>query len=163
MTEYPNPVLRSVLLRTLAPLVPVWLFGCVLALVLNNLGLVAGPVGLPRISDFLVVYSTLVLALLVLLAVYQYRSSPSTIVLEPDGVTGVVPRREGEGRLTFPYTHIRSLAGGDLFGYRVEGRPGEDGSRPLDWINLTPENAERVTAAWAAWRRRNLGGTFAPE
>jgi hypothetical protein len=157
--DYPNPALRSVLVRTLGPLVPVWLFGLVLAFSLHQLGLVGGSLPVANINFFLAIDSLLVIALMVLLASYQYRSTPGTVRVDVDGVTGWVARRGGEQegagqRLAFPYGSVLAVVRGGLFGYRVEARPRSSG--PVDWLNLTADNAERVGAAWEAWREREL-------
>ena len=157
MVDSPNPALRSVLARTLGPLVPVWLFGLVLAFSLDRLGLTGGPLPLPNIELFLVVDSALVIALMTLLASYQYRSTPRTLRVDVDGITGWVPRAGGERehdrqRLQFPYGSLRAVVRGSLFGYRVEARP--EGRSTIDWFNLTAANAALVAAAWDAWLQR---------
>ncbi|HEY6238230.1 MAG TPA: hypothetical protein VIZ68_03485 [Thermoplasmata archaeon] len=157
MPDYPNPALRSVLVRTLGPLVPVWLFGLVLAFSLHQLGLVGGSLPVANIDVFLAIDSLLVIALMALLAFYQYRSTPGTVRVDVDGVTGWVARRGGERegagqRLAFPYANVLAVVRGGLFGYRVEARPPSSGA--VDWLNLTADNAERVGAAWQAWRER---------
>ena len=162
MPDYPNPAIRGVLARTLGPLVPVWLFALVVAFTLNELGLVGGPLPVANLGDFLAVDTVLVVALMALLAVYQYRSTPGRIRVDVDGVTGWVARRGGERdaagqRLAFPYASVHAVVRGGLFGYRVEGRPRTPG--PIDWLNLTAENADRVGAAWAAWRERESPST----
>jgi hypothetical protein len=157
VSDYANPAIRSVLLRTLGPIVPVWLFGLVFAFTLSQLGVVGGPLPVANLADFLAVDTLLVVALMTLLAVYQYRSTPTTVRVDVDGVTGWVARRGGERdgggqRLAFPYESVHAVVRGGLFGYRVEARPRPTG--PVDWLNLTAENADRVGAAWAAWRER---------
>ena len=161
MVDSPNPALRTVLLRTLGPLVPVWLFGLVLAFSLDRLGLSGGPLPLPNIELFLLVDSALVIVLMLFLGTYQYRSTPRAVRVDVDGVVGWVPRAGGERendrqRLMFPYASLRAVVQGSLFGYRVEARP--PGSRSVDWLNLTAANAALVAAAWDAWRQRQLGG-----
>ncbi len=162
MVDCPNPALRGVLMRTLGPLVPVWMGGLVLAFSLDRLGLTGGPLPLPNLQLFLVFDSLLVLALMGVLAVYQYRSTPTQVRVDLDGVTGWVPRR-GDPRdhdrlkLSFPYPALRSVVQGRLFGYRVAAR--DAGGRPVDWRHLTPSNAALVAAAWQAWRERERGTT----
>lgn len=161
MVDSPNPALRSVLLRTLGPLVPVWLFGLVLAFSLDRLGLTGGPVPIPNIELFLLVDSALVVALMVFLASFQYRSTPRTVRVDVDGVVGWVPRAGGprehdRQRLAFPYASLRAVVQGSLFGYRVEART--EGSASVDWLNLTAANAALVAAAWDAWRQRQSVG-----
>jgi hypothetical protein len=156
VSEYPNPALRSVLVRTVVPYVPVWLFGTVLALALDRIGIVGGALALPRIDDFLLVYSLLVLALVALVGYYQYQSTPARIAI---GVEGVLAWRGSDDRgavMDLPFPQVRTVVGRGLFGFRVEGRPASAPDGPIVWINLTPENAERVAAAWLAWKAREV-------
>lgn len=157
MVDNPNPALRSVLLRTLGPLIPIWLFGLVLAFTLHQLGLTGGPLPVPNIELFLVIDSALVVALMAFLGIYQYRSTPVMVRVDFDGVTGWVPRSGGarehdRQRLAFPYPTLRAVVEGSLFGYRVEARAAKGSG--VDWLNLTPSNAALVAAAWEAWRQR---------
>ena len=162
MVDCPNPALRGVLFRTLAPLVPVWMGGLVLAFSLHQLGLTGGPLPLPNLQLFLTFDSLLVVALMAMLAFYQYRSTPNEVRVDLDGVTGWVPRRgdprdRDRQKLSFPYPAVRSVVEGSLFGYRVEAR--DAAGRSVDWFNLTPSNAALVAAAWQAWRERERGTT----
>ena len=154
MPEYANPALRSILVRTTVPFVPVWLFGTVLALLLAQLGLVGSALAVSRIEDFLLVYSVLVIALVALLAYYQYRSTPGRIAIGVDGLLAWHGSETGEGVVALPFDQVRTVVGRGLFGYRVEGRASSAASGPIAWLNLTPENAERVAAAWLAWKAR---------
>ncbi|MCI4340440.1 MAG: hypothetical protein L3K06_02810 [Thermoplasmata archaeon] len=154
MSEYPNPALRSILLRTIVPFVPVWLFGTVLALLLAQLGLVRSALAVGRVEDFLLVYSTLVVALVGLLAFYQYRSTPGRIAIGVDGLLAWHGSETGASVVALPFEQLRTVVGRGLFGYRVEGRPASAPRGPIAWLNLTPENAERVAAAWLAWKAR---------
>jgi hypothetical protein len=157
--EYPNPVLRGILLRTLAPFLPIWLFGIVLALELRTSSLVPGALGRPQLVDFLLVYSLLVVALMAFLALVQYRSTPRSVAIDVDGIFGRLPGRgappeAGAGNASIPYTQVRTIAQGGLFGYRVEARSTPDPGAADAWWNLSEENAQRVAAAWLAWRDR---------
>jgi hypothetical protein len=156
VSEYPNPALRSILLRTVAPFVPVWLFGTVLALVLAQYGLVGNSLAVPRVADFLLVYSVLVVALVGLVAFYQFQSTPARIALGVDGLLAWRSSAEREGVVDLPFGQLRTVVGRGLFGYRVEGRPAATPQGPIIWLNLTPENAERVAAAWLAWKAREV-------
>lgn len=167
MTSYPNPALRSVAVRTIGPFLPVWLFGVVLGLLLDRLG-PTGSLGTAEVLAFLGFYTLLSWALVIGLFLRQYQSTPEAVTIDVDGVAAALHRRGGtapDGRRTvlFPYRQISSLVGGGLTGWRVEGRP--DGSRRLDWINLTEENAGRVADALESWRRREApepGGATSP-
>ncbi len=154
MSEYPNPALRSILTRTIVPFVPVWLFGTVLALLLAQFGLVGANLALARVEDFLLVYSLLVVALVGLLAYYQYTSTPARIAIGVDGLLAWHGADAIAKVVALPFGQIRTVVGRGLFGYRVEGRPASSPSGPIAWLNLTPENAERVAAAWLAWKAR---------
>jgi hypothetical protein len=154
VSEYPNPALRSVVLRTMVPYVPVWMFGTVLALLLARLGLAGTALALPRLDDFLVVYSVLVLALVALVGYYQYRSTPSRIAIGVEGLLAWHGVGEGADVVDLPYPQVRTVVGRGLFGFRVEGRTASAPDGPIVWLNLTPENAERVAAAWLAWKAR---------
>jgi len=154
VSEYPNPALRSILLRTTVPFVPIWLLGTVLALLLAQLGLVGASLGLPRVTDFLAVYSVLVIALVGLLAVYQYHSTPEHIAVGVEGLLAWHDRDDRARVVNLPFDQFRTVVGRGLFGYRVEGRAASEPKGPVLWLNLTPENAERVAAAWLAWKAR---------
>lgn len=154
MPSYPNPVLRSVAIRTIGPFVPVWLFGTVFGLAL---GLWGPDGGYDRVQllAFLGFYTLLVFALVLAFFLRQYQSSPESLEIDVDGITGAVHRRganAGPQRLAIPYDRISSLSAGGLFGWRIEGRP--TGSERLDWFNLTAENAGHVADALTAWRSR---------
>ncbi len=162
MADLPNSALGRVLVRTLAPMLPVWLSGLVLALLLTRLGLTGGPLPAENLELFFATDSALVVILVAFLAFYQYRSTPHTVRVDFDGVTGWVPRSGGERdhgrrRLTFPYASVRAVVRGSLFGYRVEARA-PNGSA-VDWLNLTEANAAVVAAAWEAWRQREGGAS----
>ena len=154
MSEYPNPALRSVLLRTIVPYVPVWLFGTVLALLLARYGLAGTAFVLPRVDDFLLVYSLLVLALVALVGYYQYRSTPARIALGVEGLLAWHGSDPASPVVNLPFPQVRTVVGRGLLGFRVEGRAASAPDGPILWLNLTPENAERVAAAWLAWKSR---------
>lgn len=162
MVDYPNPVLKTVLLRDLAPYAPVWLFGIVLAAILDAYRFGNAGVALPTFFEFAVVYSALVGGLLFAVFYRHYRSSPSSIRVEVDGVTGMVPRSSGtpEARtpITLPYTSIYAVTQGGFFGPRVVARavPNAPSGRTArwEWLHLTPENAVRVAEAYRAWQAR---------
>jgi hypothetical protein len=154
VSEYPNPALRSVLVRTVVPYVPVWLFGTVLGLLLARLGLAGTALALPRIDDFLLVYSLLVLVLVSVVGFYQYRSTPARIAIGVDGLLAWRGPDAREELVDLPFPQVRTVVGRGLFGFRVEGRTRGSPEGPIVWLNLTPENAERVAAAWLAWKAR---------
>jgi hypothetical protein len=154
VSEYPNPALRSVLLRTIVPYVPVWLFGSVLAILLARAGLVGSALALPRIDDFLLVYSLLVLLLVGVVGFYQYRSTPARIAIGVEGLIAWRGSGDADAAIDLPFPQVRTVVGRGLFGFRVEGRTATAPQGPVVWLNLTPENAERVAAAWLAWRAR---------
>lgn len=154
MSEFPNPALRSVLARTVATFVPVWLFGTVLALSLAQWGVVAGALEWNRVVAFLGVYSLLVVVLVGVVAGYQYSSTPARIAVGVDGVLGWRGTGAREAVVDLPFSQVRTVVGHSILGYRVEGRARARPSGPVHWLNLTPENAERVAAAWLAWKAR---------
>lgn len=157
MAEYPNPVFRSIVARTVGPFVPVWLFGVVVGLFLDRLGL-NGSLPSPEVLGFLAFYTLLVWALVAGLLIRQYQSSPEEVEVDVDGVAGLVHRRGGgtiddpRRRLFLPFDRISSVAASGIFGARVEGRP--SGAGGVDWLNLTDANAERLREAWRAWKQR---------
>jgi len=156
VTSYPNPVLRSVAVRTLGPFLPVWLAGLVLGLALDQLG-PAGALDHAQVLAFLGFYTLLSWALFIGLFLRQYQSTPQSVRIDVEGVAADLPRRGGSvpgnlRTLTLPYARISTLVGGGLTGWRIEGRP--EGIGRLDWINLTEENAGRVADAMEAWRER---------
>jgi len=154
VSEFPNPALRSILVRTIAPFLPVWLFGTVLALVLARLGVDGISLALPRVDDFLLVYSILVLALVSLVGYYQYQSTPARIAIGVEGLLAWHGHDDRGAVVDLPFPQVRTVVGRGLFGFRVEGRTASAPTGPIVWLNLTPENAERVAAAWLAWKAR---------
>ncbi|HZY71003.1 MAG TPA: hypothetical protein VFF67_08530 [Thermoplasmata archaeon] len=162
MVEYPNPVLKTVLLRDLAPYAPVWLLGIVLAAVLDAYRFGNSGVPLPTFFEFAVVYSALVGGLLFAVFYRHYRSSPSSIRVEVDGVTGMVPRASGTPEvrtaLTLPYASFVAVNQGGFFGPRIVARaiPIAPSGKTVrwEWLHLTPENAVRVADAYRAWQAR---------
>jgi hypothetical protein len=124
--------------------------------------------GLPVATffEFAIVYSSLVLALGFALFYRHFRSCPSVLRVEVDGITGLVPRSAGTPEnpveVRFPYTSFHSITGGGFYGPRVFARNVPTGSRGKtrrwDFLHLTPENAARVAAAYQAWRDREGAG-----
>lgn len=160
MPEYPNPIFPTVAGRTIGPFVPVWLFGVIVGLLLDGAGL-NGSLGHVQVLEFLAFYTLLVGALVAALLIRQYQSSPVAVAVDVDGFAGWVYRRGGEHahgrrRMVFPFSGISAVSGGGLLGCRVEGRPTDD--RGTDWLNLTQENAERLSVAWHAWKQREAVG-----
>ncbi len=150
MPSYPNPVYRSVLARTAAPFVPVWLFGFVLALTLGRLGLAT--TGATGLEGFALAFSVVVLGLFGVLAGWERRRAPRAVDLDVDRISGTAP---GAGSIDFGA--ITAIRAGGFYGCRVEARvpSGPDGTaRRLDWLYLTRDNAERLSLAVAAWRER---------
>jgi hypothetical protein len=164
LTEFPNPVFRSVLLRDVAPFLPVWVFGLLVAVLLDTYGLGGPRLSISRLDSFVAIYSVLVLALLGLFIYRHYQSSPTRIEIGADYVRGWVPRRASDvsgsgGMVEFPFPRVVGLSGGGFFGPRVLARDIPRGRssrsiRTFDWLHLTPENAERVAAALRSWRAR---------
>lgn len=165
VAEYPNPVFRSIVLRTVGPFVPVWLFGVVVGLFLDRLGL-NGSLPSAEVLGFLAFYTLLVWALVAGLLIRQYQSSPEHVEVDVDGVAGLVHRGGGGSapdprrRLFLPFERISSVAASGVFGARVEGRPA--GGSGVDWLNLTDANAEMLREAWLAWKQREAPETGAP-
>lgn len=162
MVEYPNPVVRAVIAREVIPFVPVWLFGVVVAASLDTFRVANGGLPVATFFEFAVVYSALVLALGFALFYRHFRSCPSLLRVEVDGITGLVPRSAGAPEkpveVRFPYASFHSITGGGFYGPRVFARnvsTGPSGKlRRWDFLHLTPENATRVAAAYQAWRAR---------
>lgn len=165
VAEYPNPVFRSIVLRTVGPFVPVWLFGVVVGLFLDRLGL-DGSLPSPEVLGFLAFYTLLVWALVAGLLIRQYQSSPEHVQVDVDGVAGLVHRRGGGSspdprrRLFLPFERISAVAASGIFGARVEGRPAD--AAGVDWLNLTDANAEMLREAWQAWKQREAPESGAP-
>jgi hypothetical protein len=160
MPEYPNPIFPAVVGRTVGPFIPVWLFGVVVGLLLDSSGL-NGSLGHAQVLEFLGFYSLLVGALVAALLIRQYQSSPVAVDVDVDGLVGWVYRRGGENshgrrKLLFPFGGISTVSGGGILGCRVEGRRADGNSS--DWLNLTKENAERLSVAWQAWKQREAPG-----
>jgi hypothetical protein len=162
MVDYPNPVVKSVLARDVIPFVPVWLFGVVIAAVLDAFRVDNRGLPVATFFEFAVVYSGVVLALGFGLFYRHFRSCPATIRIDVDGLTGYVHRASGTPEkavpVTFPYSSFHSITGGGFFGPRVVARnvPGGPNGKPRRWdfLHLTPENAARVAAAYQAWVAR---------
>ncbi|MCI4349915.1 MAG: hypothetical protein L3K15_00130 [Thermoplasmata archaeon] len=162
MVEYPNPVVKSVLARDVIPFVPVWLFGIVIAAVLDAFRVDNQGLPVATFFEFAVVYSAVVLALGFGLFYRHFRSCPATIKIDVDGLTGYVPRSSGTPEksvpVTFPYSSFHSITGGGFFGPRVVARNVEEGTdgkpRRWDFLHLTSANAARVAAAYRAWMAR---------
>lgn len=169
MTEFPNPVFRSVLLRDLAPFIPVWVFGLLVAVLLDTYGLGGPRLSITRLDAFVAVYSLLVAVLLGVFVYRHYQSSPTRIEIGADYVRGWVPRRASTstppaGVVEFPFGRVVGLTGGGFFGARILARdiPRENPRRrprSFDWLHLTPENAERVGAALRQWRASQTSGS----
>ncbi|MCI4337165.1 MAG: hypothetical protein L3K17_08275 [Thermoplasmata archaeon] len=155
MVEFDNHVTRSIFLRFVGPLFPVWLFGAVFVILLDRLSL-----GGPSLNDrdlglLLGIYSILVSGLVSVLYYAEWRRSPTRVTLSFEGVSGQV----GGGTrppIIFPYNSIVRVHPPGFFTARVEAKPE---GRPIDWMNLTPENALRLAEAWSAWRERQLGNS----
>lgn len=153
MVEFDNPVARSVFLRFVGPLVPVWLVGATLVILLDRFSL-----GGPSLSDrdlglLLVVYSLLVAGLVSALYYHEYRRSPDRIVLGVDAIAGAFGGR-GRPGLEITYGSILRILPSRYFPARVEARSPVG---PIAWMNLTDDNALRLTEAWGAWRERAEG------
>lgn len=154
MVEFDNPVAQSVFLRFLGPLVPVWLVGATLVIVLDRFSL-----GGPSLSDrdlglLLAVYSVFVAALVSALYYHEYRRSPRRIALTVDAVSGEF----GAGArpaVEFTYGSILRIIPPSYFPARVEARSVTGG---IAWMNLTEQNALRLAEAWGAWSERTTAG-----
>jgi hypothetical protein len=162
MVDYANPVLKSVLARDVIPFVPVWLFGIVLAALLDTYRVANGGVPPVTFFEFALAYSAVVGGLVFSLFYRHYRSSPTTIRIDVDGIVGFVPRSGGAPErkvaVEFPYSSFFSVSPGGFFGPRVTAHdlPKVEGSRVRgwDWLHLTPDNALRVAEAYRAWAAR---------
>ena len=151
MVEFDNPVARSVFLRFVGPLVPVWLVGATLVIVLDRFSL-----GGPSLTDrdlglLLGLYSIFVAALVSVLYYHEYRRSPSRIALSVDAVSGEFG---GAARpaMEFTYGSILRILPPSFFPARVEAR---SVTGAVAWMNLTAENALRLAEAWGAWAERS--------
>ena len=155
MTPYPNPVFRGVAVRVVAPFVPVWLFGLVLALTLNQVGLSeSGAYGL---GLFAATFSVLVAALIAALVLWERRHAPAAIDLDVEHVGPL-----GASERDLPFGQITAIREGGFFGARVEaGRSAGISGSGLRWIYLTRDNAERLALAIAAWREREAAEPMA--
>jgi hypothetical protein len=155
VVEFPNPIARTVFLRQVGPLFPVWLFGVVLIITLDRFSGVNA--GLPNtdLGVLLLVYSVFVGGLASLLYYREWRRSPSVLQLSVDGLRGWFAERPQTG-LAFAYGEILRVHPAGYFAARVEARP--ETHRSVDWINLTNENAARVLEAWGAWQERRSSG-----
>ncbi|MCI4319702.1 MAG: hypothetical protein L3K23_06195 [Thermoplasmata archaeon] len=166
MVEYPNPVVKSVIARDIVPFVPVWLFGVVLAASLDAFRVANGGLPVATFFEFALVYTAVVLGLGFALFYRHFRSCPSRIHVDVEGITGFVPRSAGAPEapveVRFPYASFHSITGGGFYGPRVFARnvpTGPKGKlRRWDFLHLTPENATRVAAAYRAWRERGGSG-----
>ncbi|MCI4361538.1 MAG: hypothetical protein L3J91_07510, partial [Thermoplasmata archaeon] len=94
------------------------------------------------------------LALVSLVAYYQYRSTPARIAIGVGGLLAWHGSGERSSVVDLPFPQVRTVVGVGLFGFRIEGRTAAAPSGPIVWLNLTAENAERVAAAWLAWKAR---------
>lgn len=151
MVEFDNPVARAVFLRFVGPLVPVWLVGATLVIVLDRYSLGGPTLSDPGLGLLLAVYSLLVAGLVSGLYVNEYRRSPGRIALTVDAITGEFAGRS-RPPVEFTYGSILRILPPSYFPARVEAR---SSSGPVAWMNLTEENALRLTEAWGAWRERS--------
>lgn len=150
MVEFDNPVARSLFLRFLGPLVPVWLVGATLVIVLDRFSLGGPALTDPGLGLLLAVYSLLVAGLVSGLYFNEYRRSPGRIALSVDAVTGEFIGR-ARRPVEFTYGSILRILPTAYFPARVEAR---SATGPIAWMNLTEENARRLAEAWGAWRER---------
>ena len=153
MVEVDNPVARSVFLRFLGPLVPVWLVGATLVVVLDRFSL-----GGPSLTDrdlglLLAVYSVFVAALVSVLYYHEYRRSPRRIALSVDAVSGEFAGGTRPA-VEFPYASILRILPPSYFPARVEAR---SVAGAVAWLNLTEENALRLAEAGGAGSERTPG------
>jgi hypothetical protein len=167
MVDYANPVVKAVLARDVIPFVPVWLFGIVIAASLDAFQVDNRGLPVATFFEFAVVYSVVVVALGFGLFYRHFRSCPTSIRVDVDGLTGYVPRAPGSPDssvpVTFPYSSFHSITGGGFFGPRVIARnlPAGPSGKPRRWdfLHLTPLNASRVAAAFQAWVAREGPGS----
>ncbi|HYK92798.1 MAG TPA: hypothetical protein VEY07_01990 [Thermoplasmata archaeon] len=159
MVEFDNPVSGAVFLRFAGPLIPVWLVGAVLVLLLDRFAVGGSPLSSSDLGLLLAVYSVLVAGLVSTLYYREWRRSPSRVLLSYDGMSGKflgTPPRETR----FDYGRILRIQRPGYFTARVEAR--SEGGQVVEWLNLTAENALRITEAWGAWRERDAGATGRP-
>ena len=151
--EFDNPVTSAIFLRFAGPLIPVWLGGAVLVLVLDQYSVGGGPLSTPDLGLLLVLYSLMVGGLVSLLFYREWSRSPVRVELSYEGVQGRF-RGSATRDQTFDYARILRVSPPGYFTARVEAR--SEGGASVDWMNLTSENALRLAEAWGAWRERDL-------
>ncbi|MCI4367959.1 MAG: hypothetical protein L3K09_00110 [Thermoplasmata archaeon] len=154
--EFPNPVVRTVLVRDVGPFVPVWLFGVVLAVSLDRLGLGVAPLPLGNLAAFTGAYTTLVFGLVGVRFYWDRLNCPRAISLDGDQVVGLAGSPSASGPKRIPFGSIHAISVGGLFAPRLDARPAQPDGRSHRWevLFLTRENAVRVRDAWEEWVRR---------
>jgi hypothetical protein len=157
MVDFENPVARAIFLRFVGPLFPVWLFGAVFVFVLDRYSIAGPSLSDPDLGVLLVVYSLLVAALVSVLYFAEWSRSPTVISLSVDGVSGQIGTRHARS-IDFPYASILRIHPAGYFTARVVARSERGAVR---WMNLTAENALRLTEAWGAWCERQGTGKSA--
>jgi hypothetical protein len=152
--------LRRLLVSDLAPFIPVWLFGVVLAASLDYFGLVGQRLPLGDLDDFAGYYSLLVGAMATVNLLRHYRSAPRAIALDADGLRATFPTfAASRPDFVIPFGQIRAVYLSGFFGPHLEAIP--TGAR---WMSmpLSSENAHAVAAAWTDWRGRESSGPSTP-
>ncbi|MCI4330391.1 MAG: hypothetical protein L3K19_00890 [Thermoplasmata archaeon] len=158
--ERSNPVLPALLLRDLLPFLPVWVFGVVLAVSLDDLHLVGPRLPLGTIDQFAVYYTVLAAGMAAINLLRHYRSAPRSIAIGRDGLElSFGSANSSTPRRSVPFERVRAVYLSGFFGPHLDAAPVDGG-----WMSmpLTPENAHAVATAWTAWRTPSPPPAAAP-
>ena len=159
MVEFENPVSGAVFLRLAGPLIPVWLGGATLVLILDRYSVGGSSLSASGLGVLLLVYSVMVAVLVSALYYREWSRSPNRVELSVEGVSGKFPGR-AERPTQFDYARILRIQRPGYFTARVEAR--SEGGAAVEWMNLTSENALRLAEAWGAWRERGVDLAASP-
>lgn len=155
--DLPNPVARVVFVGDVAPFVPVWLFGIILAVELDRLGLGETALPLGGVAAFIGAYTTLVFGLVATRYYWDTLRCPTSIALGEEEVVGFFRSARGSPRaVTIPFRELHDVTVGGILAPRLDARTLPDANTRPRWetLYLTRANAARLLIAWQGWAGR---------